>query len=366
MVAAPTTPEFSREKVRPPASRPRSAKRLTREYPTVALDDADRRAIVRLPLRQLQPSPWNPRQRYDDAGLQALANSLLEHGQIAPIVVRPLAQSKAGNGPQWQIVAGHRRYYAAKRAQIDTLDCVIRRVKTPADHLTLALTENLQREDLSPIEEATAFAALLAAGSTQRQIARDVGRSEPAISNALRLLRLPQAVQTQIDTGELSAAHGRALIGYQDRLTDHGHTTDTASSVVTALAANTARQGTTSKALERLVNHASASGAEIPHLSPAPAPPTDTPDPTPPPARITRAQQAATPDLPEIPLDDDQPETTSAGCLADRPDQPPAISVANVAAGLIPGATLACPHCHGQIDLAGWTPPTAAAQETAR
>ncbi len=159
-----------------------------------------------LPLRKLEPNPDQPRRDFDEASLAELADSISKHGLLQPIAVRPTSTG------YYQIIAGERRWRAARQAGLDEVPVVIRN----ADDSTaaqLALIENLQREDLNPLEEARGYQTLMEAhGMTQEQAADSVGKSRPAVANALRLLKLPETVQALVAGGSLSAGHARALI----------------------------------------------------------------------------------------------------------------------------------------------------------
>jgi len=154
-------------------------------------------------------NPDQPRTRFDDDTLEELAASMREVGVLQPIVV-----TDSGSG--LVLIAGERRWRAAKRAGLATIPAVIREA-TGSSTLVEALVENVQRQDLSPMEEANAYRHLLENyGMTQEQVADRVGKSRPAVSNTLRLLQLPPAIQAHVDNGELSAGHVRALVGLED------------------------------------------------------------------------------------------------------------------------------------------------------
>lgn len=164
-----------------------------------------------LPVDSIAPNPQQPRTKFDDESLAALAESIAEIGLLQPIVVR---ESDAG----YVLVAGERRLRAAKRAGLSEIPAVIRSVDDDAGSLIQALVENVQREDLSPLEEAAAYQQMLDDfGMTHAAVAERVGKSRSAISNALRLLGLPAAIQVLVERGELSAGHARALLGTEDR-----------------------------------------------------------------------------------------------------------------------------------------------------
>ncbi|MEX1006080.1 MAG: ParB/RepB/Spo0J family partition protein [Acidimicrobiia bacterium] len=164
-----------------------------------------------LPVDSIVPNPQQPRTRFDDEALAALAESIAEIGLLQPIVVR---ESDTG----YVLVAGERRLRAAKRAGLTEIPAVIRAVDDDAGSLVQALVENVQREDLTPLEEAAAYQQMLDDfGMTHAAIAERVGKSRSAISNALRLLGLPAGIQVLVERGDLSAGHARALLGTDDR-----------------------------------------------------------------------------------------------------------------------------------------------------
>ena len=163
-------------------------------------------AVTTLPLQKVEPNPHQPRRAFDDVELQALADSIAEHGIVQPLAVRALE-----NG-YYQIIAGERRWRAARLAGLQEVPVVV----LEADDRTvmeLALVENLQRQDLNPMEEAEGYRALMEDyGLTQEQAASRVGKSRPAVANALRLLALPGEVRAMVEDGTLSAGHARAVL----------------------------------------------------------------------------------------------------------------------------------------------------------
>lgn len=166
--------------------------------------------LLTLRLTAIEPNPRQPRGQFNDAALEELAHSLREVGMLQPIVVRP-----AGDG-RYELVAGERRYRAARLAGLEEVPAVVR-TTLDGDLLTEALVENIHRADLNPMEEAAAFQQLLDDfGVTHEQLAAKLGKSRPAISNALRLLTLPAALQEFISSGKLSAGHARALVALDD------------------------------------------------------------------------------------------------------------------------------------------------------
>ena len=162
-----------------------------------------------VPIEFLRPSPLQPRRRFDDSELDALAQSIRERGVLQPLLVRPGASGPVG----YEIVAGERRWRAAQRAGLDELPVVVREL-SDQETLELALIENLQRADLSPLEEARAFRRLTEDHArTQEDVAEAVGKSRSHVANTLRLLTLPPSVQELVEEGRLSAGHARALVG---------------------------------------------------------------------------------------------------------------------------------------------------------
>lgn len=165
---------------------------------------------VSLPIAQVEPGLKQPRKRFDPETLADLAESIRTHGIIQPLTVRRL-----GSG-YYQIIAGERRWRAAKLAGLSEVPAVI----IEADDrkvMELGLIENLQREDLNPMEEALGYQALVQEyGLTQEEAAQQVGKSRPAVANALRLLSLPDAIRALLEEGKLSAGHGRALLAVPD------------------------------------------------------------------------------------------------------------------------------------------------------
>jgi ParB family chromosome partitioning protein len=163
-----------------------------------------------LSVDEIKPNPDQPRSRFDDNALEELAASITEVGVLQPIVV-----ARDGDGNHF-LIAGERRWRAARLAGLRTIPAVVRGA-TGETTLVEALVENLQRQDLTPLEEAHAYKQLLEnAGMSQEDIAQRVGKSRPAISNTLRLLQLPGQIQQMVDAGTLSAGHARALVGLED------------------------------------------------------------------------------------------------------------------------------------------------------
>ncbi len=178
-----------------------------------ALIPAEETAGVRqVPLDQIEPNPHQPRHREDPESLRELAASIAAHGVIQPVVLTEVP----GVPLRYRLIAGERRWRAARMAGLGTIPALIREVSS-RQMLELALVENIQRQDLNPLEEAEAYRLLAEEfGLSHEEIAQQVGRSRPAVSNALRLLHLPPAVQEGVVSGELSAGHARALLALPD------------------------------------------------------------------------------------------------------------------------------------------------------
>ena len=159
-----------------------------------------------LPLHKVEPNPGQPRQDFDPEELQALADSISVHGVVQPLTVRQL------DSGYYQIIAGERRWRAARQAGLKEIPAVIIEADDKKT-MELALIENLQRQDLNAVEEALGYQILMAEyGMTQEQTAESVGKSRPAVANALRLLNLPQPVLEMVRSGKLSAGHARAVL----------------------------------------------------------------------------------------------------------------------------------------------------------
>ena len=165
--------------------------------------------VETVPIERLRPSPVQPRRRFSDPELEALAASIATKGVLQPLLVRPA-------GEQLEIVAGERRWRAAQRAGLHQVPVVVRELGD-GEALELALVENLQRADLSPLEEAEALRRLVAEfGYRQETLAEALGRSRSHVANTLRLLGLPEPVRAMLEDGSLSAGHARALLAAAD------------------------------------------------------------------------------------------------------------------------------------------------------
>ncbi len=173
--------------------------------------DTDRARLIEVPIESLSPNPNQPRVHFDEESLAELAASIQEIGVLQPVLARDM-----GNGT-YQLVAGERRWRAARRAGLLTIPAVVRRTDDLSS-VEQALVENLHRQDLTPLEEAAAYQQLIEDfGLTHEQVSSRVGKSRSTITNMLRLLTLPPAIQHLLADGRLSAGHARALLGSPDR-----------------------------------------------------------------------------------------------------------------------------------------------------
>ena len=170
---------------------------------------AAERSGFQVPLEYLHPGKTQPRRHFQEEQLTSLAESVRVQGLLQPILVRPHPQ-KPG---EYEIVAGERRWRAAQKAQLHEVPVLVREL-SDGQALELALVENVQRQDLDPVEEAEGYHRLMAEfGHSQEQLARAIGKSRPHIANTLRLLNLPQSVKEMLSEGKLTAGHARALLG---------------------------------------------------------------------------------------------------------------------------------------------------------
>ena len=187
-----------------------------------------------VPIEWIRPGALQPRRRFAEAELEALAQSIREKGILQPLLVRSLTAQET----EFELVAGERRWRAAQRVGLHAVPIIIRQI-SDSEALEIALIENLQREDLSPLEEAEAYRQLIDKfGRTQASLAEALGKSRSHVANTLRLLSLPAPVRRRLDEGELSAGHARALLAAADPV---------------ALAAEVVRRGLNVRATERLV-----------------------------------------------------------------------------------------------------------------
>jgi ParB family chromosome partitioning protein len=162
--------------------------------------------VQEIKLKELRPNPYQPRKTFQQEAIDELRDSIIEHGILQPIVVR-----KSIKG--YEIVVGERRFRAAKEAKLETIPAVVREL-TEQQMMELAVLENLQREDLNPIEEGQAYHTLMEKLKlTQEEVAKRLGKSRPHVANHIRLLSLPPKIQELISSGSISMGHGRALLG---------------------------------------------------------------------------------------------------------------------------------------------------------
>ena len=211
-------------------------------------------ALREVPISSIRPNPNQPRTRFDEETMSALAASIRELGVLQPVLVRPVAGGDGG----FELIAGERRWRAARRAGLQTIPVLVKDVDADAHSLEQALVENLHREDLGPLEEAAAYQQLIDDfGMTHEQVATRVGKSRAAVTNTLRLLQLPAGVQRALADGAITAGHARALLGTPDR------------SLQEAIAARIVAEGLTVRQVEEAVRVADDTAAAAP---PAPAP----------------------------------------------------------------------------------------------
>lgn len=165
---------------------------------------------VSVKLSEIEPNREQPRKEFDSEALSELADSIAQHGVLQPLLLRPMLSG------EYRIVAGERRWRAARMAGLTEVPAVVREM-TDAEEMLFALIENLQREDLTPLEEARGYRTLIESqGLTQEEVSRAVGKSRPTVTNALRLLHLPEEVQQMLEDGTISAGHARALLSFKD------------------------------------------------------------------------------------------------------------------------------------------------------
>jgi ParB family chromosome partitioning protein len=186
-----------------PGAKRRLGRGLEALLPTLEVGSGE--SVRELRWQEIEPNPEQPRRRFNDESLAELAASLRERGVLQPIIVRAM-------GDRYQLVAGERRWRAAQLAGLETIPAIVREY-SDAEVLEIALLENLQREDLNALEEAEAYATLMERfGVTQEELAKRLGRSRPAISNALRLLTLEEPIRELLAEGKITAGHARALL----------------------------------------------------------------------------------------------------------------------------------------------------------
>ena len=165
--------------------------------------------LAEIPISQIQPNPYQPRKTFNEASIEELARSVRQHGIVQPLVV-----TRAGD--KYKLIAGERRFRAAQKAGLTTVPALIKEMMQEGDALQIALIENIQREDLNPIEEAMAYHQLHDDFQlTQEEISRRVGKERSTVANFLRLLKLPDPVKKLLASGQLSMGHARALLAIE-------------------------------------------------------------------------------------------------------------------------------------------------------
>ena len=182
-----------------PLSEPQDEEAADQEYTVQSID-----------INDIRPNRNQPRKNFDSDGIRELAASIQEHGIIQPLIVR-----KGDNG--YELVAGERRWRAAREAAVEKVPCIVREF-TDEENALIAIIENMQREDLDPIEEAEGLDTMMKEyGLTQEEVSKSVGKSRPYITNSLRLLKLPQDIRDKVSEGVISAGHARALLSVKTR-----------------------------------------------------------------------------------------------------------------------------------------------------
>ncbi|MRH44398.1 ParB/RepB/Spo0J family partition protein [Aquibacillus halophilus] len=174
------------------------------------LDTSESDSVQEISVKECRPNPYQPRKTFHADAIEELKDSIIEYGILQPLIVR-----KSIKG--YEIVVGERRFRAAKEAGLEVIPAIVKEL-TDEKMMELALLENLQREDLTPIEEANAYANLMRELKiTQEELSKRLGKSRPHIANLVRLLSLPDKVSALINNGELSMGHGRAMLGLKDK-----------------------------------------------------------------------------------------------------------------------------------------------------
>ena len=199
-------------------------------------DEGNEESVQEIKLTELRPNPYQPRKTFQQETIDELKESIIEHGILQPLVVR-----KSIRG--FEIVVGERRFRAAKEAKLETVPAVVREL-SEQQMMELAVLENLQREDLNPIEEGLAYQMLMEKLKlTQEEVAKRLGKSRPHIANHVRLLSLPPKIQEFISTGKISMGHGRALLGLREK------------AKIPALVEKVIKEALSVRQLEKLIQH---------------------------------------------------------------------------------------------------------------
>lgn len=198
--------------------------------------EADGAGVVRVPVSQIHKSPWQPRRHFDAHALEELVASIRERGVLQPLLVRRIEDG-------YQLIAGERRFRAAQEAELRDIPVIVMEV-ADKDAAEITLVENLQREDLNPIEEAEGYQALADEfGMTQEQIAQRVGKGRASVANALRMLSLPDGIRDMVQENRLSSGHAKVLLGVEIPKEQE------------LLAARVLKEGLSVRALERIVEN---------------------------------------------------------------------------------------------------------------
>lgn len=180
------------------------------EPAAVPAQTGDGNAVVYININDIKPNEGQPRKTFVEEKLDELAASITEHGIIQPLVVR-------NHNGHYEIVAGERRWRAARKAELKEVPCIIREF-TDEENMLVAIIENMQREDLNPIEEAEGLNQMIKTyGLTQAEVSKSVSKSRPYITNALRLLKLPEDIKEYVVSGQLTTGHARALLAVEDK-----------------------------------------------------------------------------------------------------------------------------------------------------
>ena len=176
------------------------------------------KSLNELPIEEIGPGPFQPRKKINEQQLKELSSSIEAQGVLQPIVVRKRAVQDSQTGVRYEIIAGERRWRAAQLANLETIPAVVKTI-SDSDAVAVALIENIQRENLNPLEEANAFNRLIIEYEmTHQEVANAVGRARASISNILRLLDLPSGVQELLNNAKINMGHARSLLSIQDRV----------------------------------------------------------------------------------------------------------------------------------------------------
>ena len=191
---------------------------IVKSQPQVQKHDIKEDRIFHIEPDQIDPNPHQPRRHFDEEGIRELANSIREFGILQPLIVSKVAkESEFGESVRYELIAGERRLKAAKMLGLPTIPAIIKNASPDVEKLEMAVIENIQRTDLSPIESARAMAKLQDEfGMTQREIASKLGKSRESVSNTVRLLSLPSEIQNAIGEGKVSESQGRMLLSLED------------------------------------------------------------------------------------------------------------------------------------------------------